>query len=31
LKSQMSNSDSEHLSHYGQEDSENEDDEQEDW
>ncbi|XP_044451707.1 putative disease resistance protein RGA1 isoform X2 [Triticum aestivum] len=31
LESQMSNSDSEHLSHYGQEDSENEDDEQEDW
>ena len=31
LESQMSDSDSEQLSHYGQEDSENEDDEQEDW
>ncbi|KAF6997509.1 hypothetical protein CFC21_013724 [Triticum aestivum] len=31
LESQMSDSDSEHLSRYGQEDSENEDDEQDDW
>uniref|UniRef100_A0A452ZVK0 Uncharacterized protein n=2 Tax=Triticinae TaxID=1648030 RepID=A0A452ZVK0_AEGTS len=28
---EMSDSDSEHLSRYGQEDSENEDDEQDDW